>query len=71
MPQVDQALEMPLGHGQFDLKTRYQMGTQLRNANYTQAYVLPNSAKSALIPFFAKDPPTSWLERGNAFWPSQ
>lgn len=56
MPQVDQALEMPLGHGQFDLKTRYQMGKRLRNSNYTQAYVLPNSAKSALIPFFAKIP---------------
>ncbi|MCW8333605.1 lipopolysaccharide heptosyltransferase II [Vibrio paucivorans] len=56
MPQVNQALEMPLGHGQFDLKARYQIGKSLRHTEYDVAYVLPNSAKSALIPFFAKIP---------------
>ncbi|WP_413112718.1 lipopolysaccharide heptosyltransferase II [Thaumasiovibrio sp. DFM-14] len=61
MPEVSQALEMPLGHGQFDLKTRYQLGVALRQAHYDAAYVLPNSAKSALIPFFAKIPSrTGW-----------
>lgn len=56
MPQVNQALEMPLGHGDFSLKKRYQIGKALRNKGYQQAYILPNSAKSALIPFFAKIP---------------
>lgn len=53
MPQVDKALSMPLGHGEFDLKTRYKMGKSLVEENYDRAYILPNSAKSALIPFFA------------------
>ncbi|RJX72398.1 lipopolysaccharide heptosyltransferase II [Vibrio sinensis] len=53
MPQIDQALAMPLGHGEFDLKTRYKMGRSLANQGYDRAYILPNSAKSALIPFFA------------------
>ncbi|MGF1721736.1 lipopolysaccharide heptosyltransferase II [Vibrio kyushuensis] len=56
MPQVYQALEMPLGHGQFDLKTRYALGKSLREEKYDVAYILPNSAKSALIPWFAKIP---------------
>ncbi|WP_087023403.1 lipopolysaccharide heptosyltransferase II [Thaumasiovibrio subtropicus] len=56
MPEVHRAIEMPLGHGQFDLKTRYQLGVSMRDEHYDQAYVLPNSAKSALIPFFARIP---------------
>ncbi|MBJ6962319.1 glycosyltransferase family 9 protein, partial [Vibrio cholerae] len=37
------------------------IGHELRDKLYTQAYVLPNSAKSALIPVFAKIPRrTGW-----------
>lgn len=53
MPEVRNAIEMPLGHGVFDLKTRYQMGKSLRN-QYDMAIVLPNSLKSSFIPLFAK-----------------
>ncbi len=53
MPQVDQILEMPIGHGTFDLKGRWKIGRQLLQENFTHAFVLPNSAKSALIPLFA------------------
>ncbi|WP_019616004.1 lipopolysaccharide heptosyltransferase II [Psychromonas ossibalaenae] len=56
MPQINQAIEMPLGHGDLDFKVRYQLGKSLRNKSYDIAYILPNSAKSALIPFFAKIP---------------
>jgi heptosyltransferase-2 len=56
MPQINKAMEMPLGHGDFNFKLRYQIGRSLRNENYDIAYILPNSAKSALIPFFAKIP---------------
>jgi heptosyltransferase-2 len=56
MPQVNQALTMPLGHGQFGWSSRLKMGKQWQAEGYDQAIVLPNSWKSALIPFFAKIP---------------
>ncbi|RQW61725.1 lipopolysaccharide heptosyltransferase II [Vibrio viridaestus] len=56
MPQVDNALEMPIGHGDFDLIGRWRLGRSLAVNQYTHAYVLPNSAKSALIPLFAGIP---------------
>lgn len=52
MPQVRQGIAMPLGHGQFGLLERRAIGKQLRG-QYQQAIVLPNSWKSALIPFSA------------------
>ncbi len=61
MPEVNQIINMPLGHGVFALKERYQLGKSLRNVGYQQAILLPNSFKSALIPFFAKIPlRTGW-----------
>ena len=56
MPEVHKAIEMPLTHGQFSFFKRRQLGHSLRQEQYDQAYILPNSAKSALIPFFAKIP---------------
>ncbi|MCY9844265.1 lipopolysaccharide heptosyltransferase II [Vibrio caribbeanicus] len=53
MPEINQAIEMPIGHGEFSLKIRWQLARKLAANNYTHALVLPNSAKSALIPFFA------------------
>lgn len=53
MPQIHSTFEMPVGHGQFNLLARWKIGRQLARENYTHAYILPNSAKSALIPFFA------------------
>ncbi len=61
MPEVNQALEMPIGHGEFAFAKRCQIGRSLRANHYDQAIVLPNSFKSALIPFFAKIPKrTGW-----------
>lgn len=53
MPEVSNALTMPLGHGTFGLFERYKIGKSLRN-QYDMAIVLPNSLKSAFIPVFAK-----------------
>jgi len=55
MPEVRAGIAMPLGHGQFGLAERYRLGKQLRH-RYQQAVVLPNSWKSALVPFFAGIP---------------
>ncbi|PKH01606.1 lipopolysaccharide heptosyltransferase II [Psychromonas sp. MB-3u-54] len=56
MPEVNNAIEMPLTHGQFSFFERRKLGQALSGEQYDQAYILPNSAKSALIPFFAKIP---------------
>ena len=56
MPEVSGAIDMPLGHGEFGLLKRFNLGKALRENNYSQAIVLPNSWKSALVPFFANIP---------------
>lgn len=56
MDEVNRAIEMPIGHGEFNLLGRRAIGKQLKSEQYTHAYVLPNSAKSALIPWFAGIP---------------
>ncbi|HXF07405.1 MAG TPA: lipopolysaccharide heptosyltransferase II [Candidatus Acidoferrales bacterium] len=56
MGEVRAGIEMPLGHGEFDLKLRRRLGHTLRDAGYGQAIVLPRSFKSALTPFFARIP---------------
>lgn len=56
MPEVNKAIAMPLTHGQFGLFDRIKLGRQLKSAEYDQVIVLPNSWKSALIPFFAAIP---------------
>ncbi|HAJ86849.1 MAG TPA: lipopolysaccharide heptosyltransferase II [Pseudomonas sp.] len=52
MPEVRQALSFPLGHGVLDMATRRKVAQGLRG-QYDQAILLPNSLKSALVPFFA------------------
>ena len=61
MPEVSRALPMPLGHGSLELGERRRLGVALRENHYQRAFVLPNSFKSALVPFFAKVPQrTGW-----------
>ncbi|MDM7323063.1 MAG: lipopolysaccharide heptosyltransferase II [Gammaproteobacteria bacterium] len=55
MPGVHEGIEMPLGHGQIGLATRWRLGRRLRG-RYTQAIILPGSLKSAIVPFFAGIP---------------
>ncbi|MCL5975774.1 MAG: lipopolysaccharide heptosyltransferase II [Gammaproteobacteria bacterium] len=62
MPEVREAISMPITHGVFGWKQRHQIGLSLRQKNYDQSIVLPNSWKSALIPWFANIPiRTGWL----------
>jgi heptosyltransferase-2 len=62
MPEVNQALNLPFNHGELRLRERYQLAKSLRQQNYEQVIVLPNSFKSALIPFCSKIPRrTGWV----------
>ncbi|MBT8419878.1 MAG: lipopolysaccharide heptosyltransferase II [Gammaproteobacteria bacterium] len=56
MPQVFDAIDMPVGHGAIDIGRRRNLGKSLRSRHYRQAIVLPNSLKSALLPWFADIP---------------
>jgi heptosyltransferase-2 len=55
MPQVDEVIEFPFAHGGLQLKARRALGKQL-HGRFETAYVLPNSAKSALLPLLAGIP---------------
>ncbi|WP_202944173.1 lipopolysaccharide heptosyltransferase II [Cellvibrio japonicus] len=61
MPEIDEVIDMPFGHGQLDVMARYRLGKSLADRGYDQAILLPNSFKSALVPFFAGIPlRTGW-----------
>ncbi len=65
MPQINRAIEMTIGHGELAIGKRRALASSLKQENYDQAIVLPNSFKSALIPWFAGIPVrTGW--RGEA-----
>ncbi|MGE5865417.1 MAG: lipopolysaccharide heptosyltransferase II [Rhizobacter sp.] len=55
MPQVQEVLELPFAHGRLDWSARRRVAATLRG-RFDVAYVLPNSIKAALIPFFARIP---------------
>jgi heptosyltransferase-2 len=52
MPEVRTSFDLPLKHGEFGFGARKKIGHELRG-KYQQAILLPNSWKSALVPFFA------------------
>lgn len=61
MPEVRRVISAPMGHGELALGRRRQLGHSLRCERYDQAIVLPNSFKSAMVPFFAGIPRrTGW-----------
>lgn len=61
MPEIRRAIAIPLGHGKLELGVRRRLGHQLRAQRYDQAILLPNSFKSALVPWFARIPVrTGW-----------
>ena len=56
MPEVSRGIEIAVEHGELGLRKRFELGRRLRAEHYTQAIVLPRSAKAALVPFFARVP---------------
>ncbi len=56
MRGVRSIIESPVGHSELKLGVRRDLALTLRQGGYTRAFVLPNSFKSALIPWFARIP---------------
>jgi len=56
MAEIAQVVDSPFAHGELSLKARHRLARHLAQAGYQRAYVLPNSLKSALIPFLADIP---------------
>jgi len=56
MPEIRAGIELPFAHGEFNFAGRRTLGRALRERGYQQAIVLPNSWKSAVVPFFAGIP---------------
>ena len=55
MPQVHEVIELPFAHGRLDWAARRRVAAALRG-RFDAAYVLPNSLKSALLPWLAGIP---------------
>lgn len=61
MPEITRIISLNIQHGELGLRKRHLLAKSLRQEHYTQAIVLPNSFKSALIPLLAKIPHrTGW-----------
>lgn len=67
MRGIRRIIEAPFGHRRLDLAARRKLGHELSGEGYTHAIVLPNSWKSALVPFLARIPRRIGY-RGEARW---
>jgi heptosyltransferase-2 len=56
MRGVGRIVESPFAHRELALRRRRELAGELRTRGYTRAFVLPNSFKSALIPWLARIP---------------
>lgn len=56
MPEVNRGIALPFQHGQLALLQRIKFGRALKSQHYTQAILLVNSLKSAILPFAAGIP---------------
>jgi heptosyltransferase-2 len=55
MPQVAEVIEFPFAHGGLQFRARRSIAKRIQG-QFDKAYVLPNSLKSALLPFMASIP---------------
>lgn len=56
MHHIQRIIDNPLAHGEINWRKRKNIAHTLQATNYNQAFVLPNSWKSALVPYLANIP---------------
>lgn len=56
MPEIDEVIQVPFNHGELKIGARWRLGRRLKERGFARVVVLPNSWKSALVPFFAGIP---------------
>lgn len=56
MQEIDNIIATTFAHGKFNLRARWQLAQTLRAQHFDACYVLPNSWKSALLPWLAGIP---------------
>ena len=56
MAEVNHVIAAPFRHGPLQLGARWRLGRELQGRGYDMAIVLPNTWKSALVPFLARIP---------------
>lgn len=56
MPEISQAIALPFKHGDLALTARFKLGRSMIHHGYTQAILLTNSLKSAILPWAAGIP---------------
>ena len=56
MDAITDLVDSPFGHRQVSLKARWRLARELAARGYDAVYVLPNSLKSAVVPFLAGIP---------------
>ncbi|HQN64216.1 MAG TPA: lipopolysaccharide heptosyltransferase II [Methylophilus sp.] len=62
MPEVGEKIALPFKHGESAIWQRIRLGKSLKNKGYSQAIILTNSFKSAILPWAAGIPKrTSFL----------
>jgi len=67
MRGIRRIVESPFAHGKLDIAGRKRLASEFRREGYTHAFVLPNSWKSALVPFLARIPKRVGY-KGEARW---
>jgi heptosyltransferase-2 len=56
MPEIRRMICLPVAHGKLGLAIRWRLAKALRSECYDEAFVMPRSFKSALLPWFARIP---------------
>jgi heptosyltransferase-2 len=68
MPEIRGGIASETAHGEIGLSTRRRIAKDLQDSGYDRAIVLPRSAKSALIPWFARIPTRTGFRGETRYW---